>query len=145
MKKLALMALLLSGSTVFSSDTPEQEVIRNLIEKAYINGAFNELNADDMEAGFHPGFAIFSAKGQELSRYPIAKWVASTRKRRSNADYSPEKSKMDYEITNIDVTGGAATAKVILSKDGKLIYTDYLSFLRFEDGWKVAAKVYHKH
>ena len=145
MKKLALMALLLSGSTVFSSDTPEQEVIRNLIEKAYINGAFNELNADDMEAGFHPGFAIFSAKGKELGRYPIAKWVAGARKRKASADYSPEKSKMDYEITNIDVTGGAAAAKVILSKDGKLIYTDYLSFLRFEDGWKVAAKVYHKH
>jgi predicted dehydrogenase len=32
-----------------------------------------------------------------------------------------------------------------LSRDGKLVYTDYLSLLKFSSGWKIAAKVYHEH
>ncbi len=36
-------------------------------------------------------------------------------------------------------------AKVEASKNGRLIYTDYLSLLKFEDDWKIVAKVYNAH
>ncbi len=35
--------------------------------------------------------------------------------------------------------------KIELSKDGKLVYTDYLSLLKFDSGWRIVAKVYHRH
>ncbi|MEM7355177.1 MAG: nuclear transport factor 2 family protein [Acidobacteriota bacterium] len=35
--------------------------------------------------------------------------------------------------------------KIELSKDGKLVYTDYLSLLKFDSGWRIVAKVYHSH
>ena len=98
-----------------------------------------------MAAGFHKDFAIFSAKGEELSRYEIADWVAGVRKRKESSDFDPASNIWDYKFAIVDVTDGSAVAKVELSKDGKHIYTDYLSLLRFESGWKIVAKVYTKH
>jgi hypothetical protein len=40
---------------------------------------------------------------------------------------------------------GRAAAKIEISKNGKMVYTDYLSLLKFEDGWRIVAKVYHAH
>ncbi len=52
---------------------------------------------------------------------------------------------MECKIVSLDVTGGAAAAKIEISKDGRLVYTDYLSLLKFTDSWKIAAKVYQAH
>ena len=123
---------------------PEAE-IEELIEKAYIHGAFNEQNTADMAAGFHPDFAIFSAGGEELRRYPIATWIEGIEKGKQSANHDPDKARITHRISNIQVTGGAATAKIEIFKQDKQIYTDYLSFLRFDSGWKIVAKVYHKH
>ncbi len=45
----------------------------------------------------------------------------------------------------MDVTGNAAVAKIELFKDSKHVYTDYLSLLKFSDGWKITDKVYFRH
>ena len=31
------------------------------------------------------------------------------------------------------------------SHEGKHVYTDYLSLLKFDSGWRIVAKVYHSH
>jgi hypothetical protein len=46
-------------------------------------------------------------------------------------------------IKFVDVTGNSAMAKVELSKNNKLTYTDYLSLLKFEKNWKIVGKVYN--
>ncbi|HAA13685.1 MAG TPA: hypothetical protein DCE41_19120 [Cytophagales bacterium] len=128
------------------SDVREMNAVKDLVKQSYLHGAFNELNPDAMATGFHEDFAIFSAKGSELSRYEIADWVAGVRKRKADPEFDPEKNKWSYEFANVDVTEDAAQVKVQLSRDGKLIYTDYLSLLKFEDeGWRIVAKVYHRH
>lgn len=120
--------------------------VREVVLKAYVNGAFNELDAESMENGFHGDFAIFSADGEEIRKYPIAQWLEGVRKRRSN-NYDPkdEKNVWKHNLASVDVTGGAAQVKVELFNQGKHVYTDYLSLLKFESGWKIVAKVYHKH
>jgi len=50
-----------------------------------------------------------------------------------------------HKLPTIEVTGGVAMVKVELSHEGKLVYTDYLSLIRFDSGWRIVAKVYHKH
>ena len=119
--------------------------VKSLIEKAYINGAFNALDPDAMAAGFHPDFAIFSAKGEAIQKYPIKDWVESVRKRKEKDGFDPAKNKWEHQFASVDVTGGSASVKIELSKDGKKVYTDYLSLLKFDSGWKIVAKVYHKH
>jgi hypothetical protein len=34
---------------------------------------------------------------------------------------------------------------VELTRDGKLVFTDYLSFNRFDDGWRRVGRVFHRH
>lgn len=123
----------------------EEKAVTTLIEEAYLHGAFNELNPEAMAAGFHEDFAIFSAQGEALSRYEISDWVASVTKRKNDPEFDPANNVWEYKFAIVDVTGGSAAVKVELSKDGNHIYTDYLSLLKFESGWKIVAKVYTKH
>ena len=119
--------------------------IETIIKASYFNGAFNDLDTQAMRQGFHPEFAIFSADGEDLSRYPIDAWIKGIEKRKQDPKYDSSKAKMDCKIVSLDVTGGAAAAKIEISKDGRLVYTDYLSLLKFADGWKITAKVYQAH
>lgn len=48
------------------------------------------------------------------------------------------------KFLNIDVMGTATIAKIELSKGGKTMYVDYLSLYKFEDGCKIAGKIFYK-
>ena len=149
--RLTLLAIVLIAVVSFAFISIEktnesEEAVKALVTKAYINGAFNKLDAESMENGFHPDFAIYSPKGTEISKYPIADWVAGVKKRRDdNYDPNAEKNKWDHKFAAVDVTGHAAQVKVQLYNQGKHVFTDYLSLLRFEDDWKIVAKVYYRH
>lgn len=142
---LALSVSFFAFTNYYSEMDAAKQEVQSLIESAYINGAFNKLDTKSMKAGFHPDFAIFSAKGEEIRKYPIATWIEGIEKRKANENFDPSKYKWEHNFASIDVTGGAATAKVELFKEGKHVYTDYLSLLKFDSGWKIVAKVYHKH
>ena len=90
-------------------------------------------------------FAIFSPKGEAIKKYPIADWVKRTAERKAADDFDPAKNVWQHHFASVDVTGNAASVKIELSKDGKKVYTDYLSLLKFDSGWRVVAKVYHRH
>ena len=98
-----------------------------------------------MRKGFHPDFAIFTPKGKTISKYPIDTWIKGIEKRKASPDYDKNRAKFACKIISVDVTGVCASAKIEVSKTGKKIFTDYLSLLKFEDGWKIVAKVYHRH
>jgi hypothetical protein len=124
----------------------DQEEIKELLEEGYVHGAFNELDPEAMSETFHEDFAIFSpGKEGKISRYPISNWIEGTKRTKANPDFDPEKNKWDHKFKRVDVSGKAAHVELELSRDGKLVYTDYLSLLKFDDQWKVVAKVYHQH
>ena len=126
-------------------ETQAEMEVKELILKAYVHGAFNELNPEAMRAGFHPDFAIYSADGENLRKYPIATWADGVAKKKNKPDFDSEKNKWTHNFAQVDVTGGSAAVKIELSHEGKHVYTDYLSLLKFDSGWKIVAKVYHKH
>ena len=137
--------LLTAGLQQAVADEGAVAEIKSLIEKCYVHGAFNELNPEALEHGFHPDFAIFSADGEAIKKYPIAKWVERTAERKASAEFDPAGNKWDHHFAAVDVTGNSASVKIELSKEGKLVYTDYLSLLKFDSGWRIVAKVYHSH
>ncbi len=139
-------AILLGALNFVSSKNEVAEAeIKQLVESAYVHGAFNELNPETMANGFHKDFAIFSAKGEELSRYEIEDWVGSVKKRKGSEKFDPKNNVWQHNFAIVDATGSSAIVKIELSNDGKHIYTDYLSLLKFDSGWKIVAKVYTKH
>ena len=140
---LGFLFIALILTTSMNADTKAD--VEKVIKASYFNGAFNDLDTVSMRQGFHPDFAIFSAKGNEISRYPIDTWIKGIEKSKQDPNFDPSKSKMDCKIASLDVTGGCAAAKIEISKNGTMIFTDYLSLLKFDDGWKIVAKVYHRH
>ncbi|MDH3629269.1 MAG: nuclear transport factor 2 family protein [Acidobacteriota bacterium] len=146
MKKTIVLSLfLLFCAAPLLADGHEEAAIKKLIEESYVHGAFNELNPEAMRAGFHPDFAIYSADGEAIKKYPIVTWSDGVAKRKAAADFDPAGNKWEHTFVSVDVTGGSAAVKIELSNDGKLKYTDYLSLLKFDSGWKIVAKVYHSH
>lgn len=154
MKKIVTLSLSLAVIAMLSfsfvnkniEEAEAMEEVKELVYNAYINGAFNELNADAMRKGFHEDFAIYSPSGEAINKYPIATWADGVAKRKLN-DYDPKdpKNQWDHKFANIDVTGHAAQVKVELFNQGKHVFTDYLSLLKFDSGWRIVAKVYMKH
>lgn len=141
--------IMIAGLFAFSMNEKvtldDENQIKELITKSYVHGAFNELNPDAMRNGFHQDFAIFSAKGEEISKYPIATWAEGVAKRKADPEFDVSKNKWDHTFAMLDVTGGSAMVKIELSHEGEHVYTDYLSLLKFDSGWRIVAKVYHKH
>lgn len=145
---LCLAMALSMAPFILSSEkgSAEEAAVKSLIKKSYLHGAFNELNPDAMATGFHEDFAIFSPEGSKLGRYEIADWVAGVRKRKADPEFNAEDNTWSYDFAYVDITNQAAQVKVELSRKGTLVYTDYLSLLKFDkEGWRIVAKVYHRH
>ena len=123
----------------------DREEVIEVVVKSYVNGAFNKLDTDAMEKGFHQEFAIFTPDGEKIKKYPIKNWINNTIKNKKSAKFDSEKYKYDYEIDRVEVTGKAAAVTLLYNRDSKLVYTDYLLLSKFDSGWKIVAKVYHRH
>ena len=136
----------LAGSSNADSTSAEADIVQ-VIEASYIHGAFNEQNTEAMRAGFHPIFKIHGVGKGKLSTYPIADWVSGIEKQKAKDDYKAQV--WEHRFPMIDITGNAAVVKVELFKvegaDKTHVYTDYLSLLKFADGWKITDKVYTQH
>jgi hypothetical protein len=153
MKRIITIGLFLGLTTVVSlsflsvkNTSDAENEVKALVEKAYVNGAFNGLDADAMRAGFHEDFAIYSPQGDAISKYPIKVWADGVDKRKkSGYDASDPKNKWEHKFVMVDATGHAAQVKIELYNQDKHVYTDYLSLLKFDNGWRIVAKVYQQH
>jgi hypothetical protein len=145
MKKLTVLLLLVAiASLKLSAQANDTDQIKDLINKAYIEGLHNGGNLDETRKGFHPGFDLLILKNNQMEKLPIYNWIESTeKKRKENPTPSPIKTVVNF--VNIDITGTSAVAKIELSREGKLIFTDYISLYKFEEGWKIVGKIYFKH
>ena len=147
-KKIILTALLLAAAQANSEErsiNSDKEEVIEVIKRSYVNGAFNKLDTNAMEKGFHREFAIFTPDGEEIKKYPIKKWINNTIKNKKSAKFDTDQYKYDYKLDRVEVTGQAASVTLIYSRDSKLVYTDYLLLSKFDSGWKIVAKVYHRH
>ena len=124
----------------------EKELIKNVIQTAYIDGLHNKGELDLIEEGFHPGFNLLGVRDNSLTVYPIYTWIESYKKRKTDdpAPLSTEQ-KITCDYLQIDITGNAAMSKIELYKNGSLLFTDYLFLYKFNEGWRIVSKIYYKH
>ncbi|PXV67982.1 putative lumazine-binding protein [Dysgonomonas alginatilytica] len=123
----------------------EEQQIKELLEEKYINAVANKLDTDKMLELFHPDFAIFSADGEELKRFPLLEWKKAVDDYKKDNKGNPGLRTLTYDFASIDVTGNAAAVKVLLFRNKELIATDYISLLKFNGVWKIVAKVPYAH
>jgi hypothetical protein len=88
---------------------------------------------------------LFIREGK-LEKLPIYNWIQSIEERNAKEPLPPDAkatTSAAYPLT--DVTGSVATCKVELSREGKLVFTDYLLLYKLDDGWKIVGKAFHRH
>jgi hypothetical protein len=129
-----------------AGEKEDKEAITRVITAAYIDGLQNKGPVSDIEAGFHPGFELLGMRNDELTKWPIYSWI-QYHENKLKEDPAPPAAgdRVTGKFPMIDVTGNAAVAKVELYKGGDLIFTDYLSLYKFEEGWKIVNKIYCRH
>ncbi len=125
-----------------SQPASDEEAIKALIQPAYVDGLQNLGDLEKTRAGFHPDFVLLGLRDGQLTRLPIADWIASTEKRKAAGQKPPLTT---CKFLQVDITGDAAMVKLELHREGQRIFTDYLSLYRFPDGWKIVGKIYHRH
>jgi len=150
MKNLTLLIALTLFAFTANAEGPEQEKerIKQVIQTAYVDGLQNYLSSiSEIEAGFHPGFNLLGInKANMLTKFPIYSWIESTKKKKEqHPDGRPKEERITCKYNSIDVTGNAAMAKIELHQKDKKLFTDYLQLYKFEEGWRIVSKIYHRH
>lgn len=142
---MVLLMPLIAKQQTETTDSMEEQQIKELLEEKYINAVANKLETDKMLELFHPDFAIFSADGEELKRFPLLEWKKAVDDYKLDNKGNPGLRTLTYDFASIDVTGNAAAVKVLLFRNKELIATDYISLLKFNGIWKIVAKVPYAH
>ena len=140
---LIIMAFFLSLNILAQEKPGDKEQILKTIDKAYVQGLQNGKNIENIKKGFHPGFNLLGVdQNDNLTKLPIYTWYDMV-EGRIEAGKKPEvETTAKYPL--VDITGNAAVVKVELYREGKMIFTDYLSLYKFEEGWRIVSKIYHR-
>ena len=122
----------------------EEEAVKKTILDAYVRGGHQEWDAEKMARGFHPDFVLPILRDGEIRNLPIAEWLEGLEKRRLENPQGPEYT-VTHEFTFVDVVGTAAMVRLELYRDGKHIFSDFLSLYKFPEGWKIVGKIFYQH
>ncbi len=139
-----LALLLIAMAAVAAPADDETAAIVAAVDRAYVHGVHIDNDPELMRAGMHDSFVMFvqSEKGiTQLTRDAWIERLAASKAKETNAP----KPEIKADITVLDRSGKAAVAKVALFRDGKQIFTDYISLYRFDEGWKLVAKTFNRH
>jgi hypothetical protein len=135
--------VLLAGSAALAHGAGDADAVRAVVQAAYVDGVHASFDAGAMRRGFHPDFRMLALKDGMLQAVTLAEWIERLEKRKAAAGSARPAIKADF--TNLDVTGDAATVRLELHRDGRHVFTDFLSLYRFPDGWKIVGKTFQAH
>jgi hypothetical protein len=137
--------LLLSVAFAQTPDqNPDEASIKAVIQSAYVDGIQNLGEIEAIEKGFHPDFEMLMLRDNALSKLGIANWIEMVKRRKAD----PRNANLPVitcKFLDVDVTGNAAVAKLDLYRGETLLFTDYLCLYRFEEGWRIVTKLFHRY
>lgn len=148
MKKLILAALCLVSvcSISFAQDDikKEQESIKKVIQEAYVDGLCNNADEVAVNKGMHPGFTLMGAgKGNTMWKHPIYNWIENAKEGKKKHKYAFQDEFTTIKFLFVDVTGNVAVSKIEFYEGSEKKFIDYLSLIKFEDGWKIVNKIFY--
>jgi len=121
----------------------ERNAIEAVVKAAYVDGVHATFDAHAMRRGFDPAFRMQVLREGKVTSLTLDEWIARMEK---SAQENPlPKPVVRHEFKLVDVARTAAVARVDLWRDGKHVFTDYLSLYRLPEGWKIAAKTFYAH
>jgi hypothetical protein len=146
--RILVFGLFVTGSTLSAQVEPEvaveQETIRGVIQTAYIDGIYNERDTDKIMSGIHESFNMLVLENNTLGKVTIQQWVEGIEQSKQ-AHPEPPAVPFTHECPLVQVVGNTAVAQVEVFSGNRHLYTDFMSMYKFDDGWKIVAKIYYAH
>lgn len=132
------LALVLTGAGDGAANA-EEAAIREVVERAYVQGIHVQPDEAAIRSGFHPDFAMAVNDEDGLLVISLDEWLGHMDMGERNEDPIEARFRM------VDVTGRTAIAKVEIREAGKHIYTDYFGLYKLADGWTIVNKIFQDH
>jgi hypothetical protein len=134
---LTAALLLAVGANAFGQTAKpdaEDAAVRQAVQH-YLRGLrYNDV--ESLKKAFWPEAKLFFVKnGGQLGQLTQSQWYEGF------AASAGKEEKGDLKITDVDITGDAASVKVEEDYPGS-VYVDYLSLLKFNGEWKIVNKIY---
>ena len=150
MKKILFVFVFIGVCTININAQTNKEAeiqsIKKVIITGYVEGIHNEGNLDKIDQCFHPAFDLLGLHDGLITHLPIYTWKEYVKANIESGKLPKgEGEKRTYKFPLIDVTGTAAIAVIELYEGETIIFTDYLSLYKFNDGWKIVGKIYYRH
>ena len=130
---LLLMAGVIVAFSTSRQSNGEEAAVRETVQH-YLNG-LKHNDVESLKRAFYPEAKLFFVKKDQLGQLTQDEWY------KGFASSAGQEEKGDLQITAVDITGNAASVKVVEVYE-KSKYTDYLSLLKFAGGWKIVNKIY---
>jgi hypothetical protein len=137
-----LALFILSAAQAASND--EKSAVQKVVEEAYVQGVHANPSAAAMRKGFHPDFIMFMLDAGQVKKVTRDEWIGRLEAAQAKNGSAP-KAVIKHEFPLVEITGSAAIVKVEIHRDGKHIFSDYLSLYKFDDGWKIIGKIFYRH
>ena len=143
---LICLVLIMVIPLIAKDKVNDEDLIKTVIQTAYVEGLQNEGDFDKIDAGFHPDFELIGiGKGDEMWHLPIAEWKTRVKEKLEKGELPrKDEDKISIKFLNIDITETVAVAKFEFYVGKELKYIDYQSLYKFESGWKIVSKVFYK-
>lgn len=144
MKKITTVLCLLLFTFFSLQAQNDEEQVKAVVTKAYVNGIHNAGPIDDIRDGFHQGFKMLVMSNDDLREVTRDGWISNIeagRKKNPNA----KRPKSTGEFVRVSVNGTNATVELNLMREGKKIFTDNLALYKFSNGWKIVSKTFYRH
>ncbi len=119
-----------------------EKAIKQVIERAYIQGIHGTQDEETVRSGFHPAFTMQVLQNDAVDTVTVAEWL--TRLEAMKAA-NPElwNAPTTHNFVLVDVAGNAAVAKLDVYKGETHFSTDYMLLYKFQEGWKIVSKVFN--
>lgn len=132
--------LLATLPALADESTAAEKAVIEVIDRAYVQGLWQNRDLDAMRSGFDPSFVMQNLSEGVVKSTRLDEWIEWI-----GTPTGPNPKKVRGEIEVLDIEGEVAAARVKISEDGKLRFTDYFALYHTEDGWKIVAKTYQGH
>lgn len=147
MKRTAIVILVCAVFALGAAgaDNADDAAIREVVDRGYVQGVHNDADGDKIRGGMHESFVMFVRNGDSVTQLTRDAWIERIEKGKAERKPDAARPKTTAEIDVLDRSGDAAVVRVKLFRDGKQVFTDYVSLYKFESGWKMVGKTFHRH
>jgi hypothetical protein len=139
---LVLVSLAAVGA--FARKNDDKQAVTKVVEEAYVQGVHANPSGEAMRKGFHQDFIMFVFDKGKINKVTRDEWISRIEAGKAQSSNS-SKPEVKAEFPLVEITGNAAVVKVELHRNGKHIFSDYLSLYKFDDGWKIIGKIFYRY